>query len=112
MRCGPKSSAEQMTWIDSAKAKTENRLRPIEADPGDNLQVANYDRIDHGGKGDAIDTLPGFLPPSSANPGWPRAVDNFLRLNYNLQREHMGPWTPFFEDFLSSDRGESASGLW
>jgi hypothetical protein len=62
---------------------------------GDNLQVANYDRIDHGGKGDAMDTLPGFLPPSAANPGWPQAVDNFLRLNYNCQREHMGPWTPY-----------------
>ena len=65
---------------------------------GDNLQVANYDRIDHGGKGDAIDTLPGFLPPSHDNPGWPQAVDNFLRLNYNVQREHMGPWTPYMLD--------------
>ncbi len=62
---------------------------------GDNLQVANYDRIDWGGKGDAIDTLPGFLPPSDTNPGWPRAVDNFLRLNYNVQRQHMGPWSPY-----------------
>jgi hypothetical protein len=65
---------------------------------GDNLQVANYDRIDHGGKGDAIDTLPGFLPPSAGNPGWPKAVDNFLRLNYNVQREHMGPWSPYMLD--------------
>lgn len=65
---------------------------------GDNLQVANYDRIDNGGKGDAIDTLPGFLPPSTNNPGWPKAVDNFLRLNYNVQREHMGPWTPYMID--------------
>ncbi len=65
---------------------------------GDNLQVANYDRIDHGGQGDAIDTLPGFLPPSAENPGWPKAVDNFLRLNYNVQREHMGPWTPYMID--------------
>ena len=65
---------------------------------GDNLQVANYDRIDHGGKGDAIDTLPGFLPPSNTNPGWPKAVDNFLRLNYNVQREHMGPWSPYMLD--------------
>lgn len=65
---------------------------------GDNLQVANYDRIDFGGKGDAIDTLPGFLPPSGTNPGWPKAVDNFLRLNYNVQREHMGPWSPYMLD--------------
>ncbi len=62
---------------------------------GDNLQVADYDRIDCGGKGDAIDTLPGFLPPSPHNPGWPGAVGNFLRLNYNVQRGHMGPWTPY-----------------
>lgn len=65
---------------------------------GDNLQVANYDRVDHGGKGDAIDTLPGFLPPTETNPGWPKAVDNFLRLNYTVQREHMGPWTPYMID--------------
>lgn len=65
---------------------------------GDNLQVANYDRIDHNGKGDAIDTLPGFLPPSTICPGWPQAVDHFLRLNYTIQREHMGPWTPYMID--------------
>lgn len=65
---------------------------------GDNLQVANYDRVDNGGKGDAIHTLPGFLPPSKSNPGWPKAVDNFLRLNYNAQRTHMGPWTPYMLD--------------
>ena len=65
---------------------------------GDNLQVANYDRVDFCGKGDAIDTLPGFLPPSDTNPGWPKAVDNFLRLNYNVQREHMGPWTDYMVD--------------
>lgn len=65
---------------------------------GDNLQVANYDRVDNGGKGDAMHTLPGFLPPSESNPGWPKAVDNFLRLNYNVQREHMGPWTPYMLD--------------
>jgi len=65
---------------------------------GDNLQAANYDRIDNGGRGDAIDTLPGFLPPSAENPGWPKAVDNFLRLNYNVQREHMCPWTPYMLD--------------
>jgi hypothetical protein len=65
---------------------------------GDNLQVANYDRVDHNGVGDAIDTLPGFLPPSAHNPGWPKAVDNFLRLNYTVQREHMGPWSPYMID--------------
>ncbi|MEK8110579.1 hypothetical protein NKG94_52065 [Micromonospora sp. M12] len=29
---------------------------------GDNLQGADYDRINNGGKGDAYHTLPGFLP--------------------------------------------------
>src|SRR4051812_30143542 len=42
---------------------------------GDNLQGADYDRINNGGKGDAYDTLPGFLPPSSGNGGWPQAGD-------------------------------------
>jgi len=80
---------------------------------GDNLQVANYDRIDNGGKGDAIHTLPGFLPPSAENPGWPKAVDNFLRLNYNAQRQHMGPWSPYMLDVCDDLGlmlfGESAS---
>ena len=65
---------------------------------GDNLQVANYDRIDYCGKGDAIGTYPGFLPPSEDNLGWIKTVDNFLRLNYNVQREHMVPWTPYMID--------------
>jgi len=82
---------------------------------GDHLQVANYDRIDNGGRGDAIDTLPGFLPPSDSNPGWPKAVDNFLRLNLNVQRQHMGPWTPYMLDVCDEMGlmliGESASRL-
>ena len=65
---------------------------------GDNLQVANYDRIDYNGKGDAVGTYPGFLPPSEKNPGWGKAVYNFLRLNYNVQRQHMAPWTPYMLD--------------
>ena len=65
---------------------------------GDNLQAANYDRIDYGGKGDAIGTLPGFLPPSAENPGWPEAVNNFLKLNFSVQRQHMVPWTPYMLD--------------
>lgn len=65
---------------------------------GDSLQPANYDRIDWGGKGDALGTLPGFLPPSAHNPGWPKAVDNFQKLNLNVQRQHMMPWTPYMLD--------------
>ncbi|MEV8436118.1 RICIN domain-containing protein [Actinosynnema sp. NPDC051121] len=65
---------------------------------GDNLQGADYDRIDNGGKGDAYDTLPGFLPPSSGNPGWPQAVDNYQRLNFNVVRVHQEPASPYMLD--------------
>jgi hypothetical protein len=65
---------------------------------GDNLQGANYDRIDNGGKGDAFDTLPGFLPPSAGNGGWPQAVDNYLRLNFNVVRVHQEPASPYMLD--------------
>lgn len=65
---------------------------------GDNLQGADYDRIDHGGKGDAYDTLPGFLPPSPGNPGWPQAVDNYQRLNFDVVRVHQEPASPYMLD--------------
>ena len=65
---------------------------------GDNLQGADYDRINNGGKGDAYDTLPGFLPPSSGNGGWPQAVDNYQRLNYNVVRIHQEPASPYMLD--------------
>ncbi|GAA3850470.1 RICIN domain-containing protein [Streptomyces lacrimifluminis] len=65
---------------------------------GDSLQGANYDRIDNGGKGDAFDTLPGFLPPSAGNGGWPQAVDNYQRLNYNVVRIHQEPGSPYMLD--------------
>ncbi|MFI9816318.1 RICIN domain-containing protein [Saccharothrix variisporea] len=65
---------------------------------GDNLQGADYDRIDHGGKGDAYDTYPGFLPPSPGNPGWPQAVDNYQRLNFNVVRIHQEPASPYMLD--------------
>ncbi|WP_431605715.1 RICIN domain-containing protein [Amycolatopsis melonis] len=65
---------------------------------GDNLQGADYDRIDNGGKGDAYDTLPGFLPPSPGNPGWPQAVDNYQRLNFNVVRIHQEPASPYMLD--------------
>lgn len=65
---------------------------------GDNLQGADFDRIDNGGKGDAYDTLPGFLPPSAGNGGWPKAVDNYQRLNYNVVRIHQEPASPYMLD--------------
>ena len=65
---------------------------------GDNLQGADYDRVNNGGAGDAYDTLPGFLPPSSTNGGWPQAVDNLQRLNYNVVRIHQEPASPYMLD--------------
>ena len=65
---------------------------------GDSLQGANYDRIDHNGRGDAFHTYPGFLPPSAESPGWPKAVDNYLRLNYNHVRIHQEPASPYMLD--------------
>ncbi|KOX21545.1 beta-galactosidase [Saccharothrix sp. NRRL B-16348] len=65
---------------------------------GDNLQGADYDRVNNGGKGDAYHTLPGFLPPSPGNGGWPQAVDNYQRLNFNVVRIHQEPASPYMLD--------------
>lgn len=65
---------------------------------GDDLQGADYDRINNGGEGDAYDTLPGFLAPSSTNGGWPQAVDDYQRLNYNVVRIHQEPASPYMLD--------------
>ncbi len=65
---------------------------------GDNIQGADYDSIDSGGKGDAYDTLPGFLPPTAQNPGWPQAVRNYQRLNYNFVRVHQELASPYMLD--------------
>lgn len=65
---------------------------------GDSMQVANFDKVDNNGQGDAIDMLPGFLPPSATNPGWPQAVDNYQHLNISSQRAHRQPWSPYMLD--------------
>lgn len=63
---------------------------------GDSLQGADYDSITYGeGKSDAYDTLPGFL---SGTNGWPKAVDNYQRLNYNFVRLHQEPVSPYMLD--------------
>jgi len=81
------------------QAKTYFTLNGVRVNfRGDSLQVANYDTINYNGRGDAIDTFPGFLPPSTESPGWPKAVDNFLQLNFNHQRAHRQPWTPYMLD--------------
>ncbi len=61
---------------------------------GDSLQGANYDSI----KSDAYDLVPGFLPPSASNPGWPQAIDNYQRLNYSVARIHQIPASPYMLD--------------
>jgi hypothetical protein len=65
---------------------------------GDNLQGANYDSIDNNGKSDAYDMLPGFLPPTAQNAGWPQAVRNYQRLNYNFIRIHQELAAPYMID--------------
>jgi hypothetical protein len=70
---------------------------------GDNIQGADYDSIKNTGakdSSDAYDLFPGFLPPSGSNPGWPQAVDNWQRLNYNVARLHQEPVTPYMLDVM------------
>ena len=52
------------------------------------------------GQLDAYDLFPGFLPPSASNPGWPQAVDNWQRLNYNVARIHQEPASPYMLDVM------------
>ena len=58
---------------------------------GDNQQEADFNT-------DAYGRRPGFGPPSRGNPGWPQAVDNLLRLNFNVLRIHQIPATPYMLD--------------
>ena len=66
---------------------------------GDSLAGVNYDSITAAKDvSDAYDLVPGFLPPSANNPGWPRAVDNWQRLNFNVARIHQEPASPYMLD--------------
>jgi hypothetical protein len=58
---------------------------------GDNQQEANFGT-------DAYGVFPGFGPPNAGNPGWPQAVDNLLRVNFNVMRIHQIPATPYMLD--------------
>jgi len=64
---------------------------------GDNQQEADFDT-------DAYGIRPGFGPPSLSNNGWPEAVDNLLRLNFNVLRIHQIPATPYMLD-VCDERG-------
>ncbi len=61
---------------------------------GDNLQGADYDRINNGGKGDAYDTLPGFLPRRPATAAGRRRWTTTSGSNYNVVRIHQEPGEP------------------
>jgi hypothetical protein len=65
---------------------------------GDNLGDLSYfmAAFGHPERGDVDDTYPGFLPPTTGNPGWPKAVDNYGRLNLNVIR--ISPTTPYMLD--------------
>ena len=58
---------------------------------GDNLQEANFGT-------DAYGIRPGFGPPTTENGGWPEAVDNLQRVNFNVMRIHQIPPTPYMLD--------------
>jgi len=58
---------------------------------GDNQQEANFGTDGYGVKA-------GFGAPTAVNPGWPQAVDNLLRLNFNVMRIHQIPATPYMLD--------------
>jgi len=58
---------------------------------GDNQQEADFGT-------DAYGVKKGFGPPTADNPGWPQAVDNLLRLNFNVLRIHQVPATPYMLD--------------
>ncbi len=58
---------------------------------GDNQQEANFGT-------DAYGIKKGFGPPTADNPGWPQAVDNLQRLNFNVMRIHQIPATPYMLD--------------
>jgi len=55
---------------------------------GDNQQEANFGT-------DAYGIKNGFGPPTAGNPGWPRTVDNWQHLNFNVMRIHQIPATPY-----------------
>ena len=58
---------------------------------GDNQQEANFGT-------DAYGLAPGFQPPTPDCAGWPGAVDNLQRLNFNVLRIHQIPATKYMLD--------------
>ena len=101
----PSSALVRFGFRESRQVGSDYELNGVRVNyRGDSLQPADYDSIDNGGPGDAIDTLPGFLTPTRDNGGWPHAVDNYLRLNFSDVRAHQVPWTPYMLD-VADERG-------
>ena len=63
---------------------------------GDNQQEANFGT-------DAYGVKPGFGRPTETNGGWPEAVNNLLRLNFNVMRIHQIPATPYMLDVADEE---------
>jgi hypothetical protein len=63
---------------------------------GDNQQEANFGT-------DAYGVKSGFGHPTETNGGWPEAVDNLLRLNFNVMRIHQVPATPYMLDVADEE---------
>ncbi len=64
---------------------------------GDNQQEADFGT-------DAYGVKPGFGRPTPSNGGWPQAVDNLQRLNFNVLRIHQIPATPYMLD-VADEKG-------
>jgi len=63
---------------------------------GDNQQEANFGT-------DAYGVKSGFGRPTETNGGWPEAVNNLLRLNFNVMRIHQIPATPYMLDVADEE---------
>ncbi|MEX2194270.1 MAG: glycoside hydrolase family 2 TIM barrel-domain containing protein [Thermoleophilaceae bacterium] len=99
LRAGEAAHRVRFGFREFRQAGTRYELNGVRVNHrGDSLGGAGYDRIDHGGKGDAFHTFPGFLPPTEATGGWPQAVDNYQRLNMNVVRIHQIPASPYMLD--------------
>ena len=98
----PHTRPVRFGFRDIAQVGTHYELNGVRVNfRGDSLQGANYDSIVAAKSvSDAYDLLPGFLPPSATSPGWPRAVDNYQRLNYNVARIHQEPASPYMLDVM------------
>ena len=74
-----------------------------------NLRGDNQQEADFGTDGYGI--RPGFGPPARGNGGWPQAVDNLQRLNFNVMRIHQIPATPVHAGRLRRAGADARGGV-